>query len=212
MKKRGRSPPRRNTHAPPLSLSLFLTHPHNARQRRHVGHLLDGRQKAAPAAPAARDGVGELVEDEGSEGRVHVERAGDAHAGDEAGRDDVLGGGDLGDERFFLGGGRGVGLLANGDGPALLVLGHSPLPSPHSPRLDIKHVCLVWRASVRRGEASAERAPPGAAVAAARIRSPHLLQRALLVLVGRHGCVYCVRVSARARRWAVANKDETKRL
>jgi hypothetical protein len=96
---------RGNTPAPSPPRS---PHPDYAGQGGHVGHLFHSGQEAAAARGAARTGLGQLLEYEGGETRVHVERARHAHAGHEAGADDVLGGGHLVDESGLLRRGRGV--------------------------------------------------------------------------------------------------------
>ena len=80
---------------------------HDAGQGRDVGDLFDGWEEAAAAGrrcPGHR--VCQLAPHERAEGVVDVEDAGDAHAGDEARRDGVLDGGELGDEGELLRGER----------------------------------------------------------------------------------------------------------
>ena len=61
-KERGKA---KNPESPPSPSLSSTTHPHNAGQRSHIRHLLDGGQEATATAAPARDGVGELLKHEG---------------------------------------------------------------------------------------------------------------------------------------------------
>ena len=90
----------RATHDRPREVRAAAADLHDARQRGHVAELLDGRQEAAVAAAAAVRA--QLVEEQRLQGGVHVEAAGHAHVGHEAGVHLALHAADAPDEAQLL--------------------------------------------------------------------------------------------------------------